>query len=347
MFCLRREPVAPPRHDLFWAIAVVAVLWLNFAPVLYMLVTRCVEGWELFLIAGAIYAALTGRHAWSGAAIAAAALIKTLPAFFMLILLLRDRRAFAAACVTGVALLACSHALYGPEMGALYPVRLAATASSKYTPAFTMFENMAVKSMVAKALGHLQPPGPDGAPKSGPYLDGLDGDPQTGAYLVISKERLSAANSVGAVWSLALVAWCIWAVVRPATSSRPYDLFWSWSFADVVMLVVSPMVAFEYTVLLLPAFSFACAAIVYRRGSANWWWIAGAFAVAVFLVGNIVPRQIVLRVIPVAWLTSLNPSNVHLSPTEAYLHYGFPMIGLVLLLLVVWALRPRLQPSHP
>lgn len=71
-------------------------------------------------------------------------------------------------------------------------------------------------------------------------------------------------------------------------------------------------------------------------------WIAVATTVligSVFFVANIIPRQIVQRIIPVR-LFGRWSGYTHLLPTELYNHYGFAMVGLVLLLAALWAIRP-------
>jgi len=63
---------------------------------------------------------------------------------------------------------------------------------------------------------------------------------------------------------------------------------------------------------------------------------------ALFLVANIMPRQIVERIIPVAFLLRWT-GYAHLKLTEGYYYFGFPMLGALLLLVVLWRLRPPFE----
>jgi hypothetical protein len=59
---------------------------------------------------------------------------------------------------------------------------------------------------------------------------------------------------------------------------------------------------------------------------------------ALVLVANIVPRSAVVRISGVGWLLRLN-HYTHLTTLEGYSYYGYPLLGM--LLLVVTFLRMR------
>jgi hypothetical protein len=63
---------------------------------------------------------------------------------------------------------------------------------------------------------------------------------------------------------------------------------------------------------------------------------------SLFLIGDLVPRQWL------NWLTMVDvlkhaTGAVHLSASEAYQYYCFPLAGLILLTLAIWRLEPQFQ----
>ena len=114
--CATLKPLVPasdwPLHA-----AWLVVLWLNFAPLYMTIATKSVETWELALLSVALYSLVRDRTWLLAVALAAAALVKVLPAIFFFYLLITNRRAFVLACAALLALLLVSHALYGPDMG--------------------------------------------------------------------------------------------------------------------------------------------------------------------------------------------------------------------------------------
>ncbi len=63
-----------------------------------------------------------------------------------------------------------------------------------------------------------------------------------------------------------------------------------------------------------------------------------SFAGAVFLVANVVPRSIVARMLFIDRINRMNMIG-QLSPVEGFQYYGFPLAGLVLLVVSLCALR--------
>lgn len=327
--------LAASRPGAVWiAVATTVLLAANFSPLYEILDIKNVEAWEVCLIAAGMYAHVRGRSFWAGFCVATATLMKILPGFLFVYLLLRDRKAFLYGCASLAGILLAAHVIYGPELGLRYPL-LPVKAATGYTMGFTGHANMSMKGMIAKALGHLQ--APEVAPLGHPWEDG---DPRSGYYVALTPGQLRLANVLGNVWQAALLAWFIGVLVRtrhqPSTS---YSRLWEWALADLVMLLVTPLIGYEYSLLVLPAFCVACAVALAAPALMPGWPVRGALIASVFFVANIVPRQIVQRIIPVR-LFGRWSGYTHLLPTELYNHYGFAMVGLLLLLAVLWAIRP-------
>jgi hypothetical protein len=313
-----------------YAAAAIVFLWFNYSPLYEVLEVKSVEIWEVFLISAAMYAQLTRRPFWTGFCIAAAALMKWLPAFFFLPLLLRDRRAFTYACLSAVFILGISHVVYGPELGLRYPL-LPVKAAQGHTIGFTGIANMSAKGLFAKALGTLYPP------SVGNFEDG---DPRSGYYVAITPARANVANRFGNLVTVIGVAFTIWALLGRTRRERTIENdAWAWALCGAVMFVVSPLLAYEYSLLVLPAFCIATVLVLAAPASRSRAAAAVLLGVALFLVGNIIPRQIVQRAIPMELLVRWSGYS-HLKLTEAYYYFGFPMFGVVLLVVVLWLTRP-------
>lgn len=296
------------------------LLWANFSPLYGVLAIKNVELWELALIAVAGAAMLRGRRwvvAWS---IAAAALVKMLPLVFIPYLLLRDRRTFAYTLVALGVLLTISQGLYGTAMGWGYLPAIvnAAVGGDGYgnVLGMTWHENVSLRGVVLKAFGYLEPPA----------AGTVDSPYQLGYYVRLLPGMQQPART------LALVVWAtgvLWAGVTLLRRSRrpePSRTYWDWALIGLMMLVLAPQISQDYMVLGLGAFSFVLAACMLygTRGS----WIE--FAIALLLVGNVVPRGVFSRLVlidPVITFTGYG----HLMRSEAYQYFGFPLIGLLVL----------------
>ena len=93
-----------------------------------------------------------------------------------------------------------------------------------------------------------------------------------------------------------------------------------------MMLVLAPQISQDYMVLALGAFSFVLAACMLYGTRVAWI----EFAIAVLLVGNVVPRGVFSRFVlidPVIAVTGYT----HLMRSEAYQYFGFPLVGLLVL----------------
>jgi hypothetical protein len=294
-----------------------AVIWLSFSPLHTILAVKNVETWELLLISLALYAYVRGWLWVTGAALAAGGLIKLVPFIFLYYLLLRTRKAVVYACAATAVFLLIAQAMYGPEMGIRYlPSRASATFGPSTTWALDWHENVSLKGIVVKLFGHL------------------DTADRGGYFVVLTDRQRSLAAMFGTLAQLLGGLWLTWVLVRRRTPSGDEQTVWEWSLVAVALLILSPQTAFEYTTLGLGALSFVFVRLIRRPTRIA----ALFFGAAAFFLGAIVPRSVLNR------LTAIDLINrwtgyTHLTPSEAYQYYGFPLLGLVLLVAVLWMLR--------
>jgi hypothetical protein len=300
----------------------IAVLWLNFAPVYMTIAVKSVENWELALLSVALYAYVRDRLRMMAFALAAAALVKILPLIFFFYLLVTNRRAFAHAMVALLVLLLVGHAIYGPQMGLWYLPHLAKSAAGN-SYGLTWHENLSLKAAIAKLFGHL-----------GDYSAGHS--PYT---LDLTPSGLKAATLLGDAAVLGSMALLTWTWLRGATRSTE-TIVWEWSLVSVVMLIVSPNTTFEYATLALGAISYAIVHFAGSDSNANaraWTWVY--LGSAMFFLGVLLPRQVLNRLTFVNVLSRYSGYD-YLTPSEAYQFYCFPLLGLLLLTVALWRLRP-------
>ena len=327
-----RLPQDLPTSAVF--VALLAVLWLNFAPLLGIVATKNVEMWELCLLSAALYAYLRSWRWASAACVALAALTKLLPFALFFYFLLVDRRTLIYACICALAVLTVSQALYGSEMGYFYlwTVGAGAAAPSAYgnLPGLAWHENISLKGIVAKTFGHLDDPA----------LAPVLGYPQVG-YLTVATPRMRlVGNLVSYAAQLAAFVWMVAVLLRDSARRwRPETkIWWEWSLITVMMLVLAPQTGIDYQILLLPAFSFALAALVAFPELRRDITMLVAYGGALVLVANIVPRSVVVRVSGVGWLLRLN-HYTHLTTLEGYSYYGYPLLGMMLLIVALLRIR--------
>lgn len=318
-FAVLRSSLFP--DDERWPLAALwlAAIWLNFSPLHTMLALKSVETWELLLISLALYAHLRSWRWVTALALASAGLVKVLPFVFFYYLLITDRRTFGYACVALVGLLLAAHVLYGPDMGLAYlPRVVAGAAGSSY--GLDWHENFSLKAAFTKVLGHLPPPTHDAALTSG-YFVSLTGWQRTAA--IVLGDASVAAGAVGLTWS--------W--LRAPTARSRGTILNEWSMLAVALLILSPNTIFEYNTLALGAISYAFVSVAMPPGRHWGGWLS--FGAALLLLGGVVPRTLLSRLTLVTVLNDWT-GNVHLTPSEAYQYYCFPLAGLALLALTIW-----------
>ena len=109
-----------------------------------------------------------------------------------------------------------------------------------------------------------------------------------------------------------------------------------------MMLVLAPQISQDYMVLTLVAFSFVlagCIAMPSRRA-----WIE--FAIALLLVGNVLPRGVFSRLVLIDPMMSFS-GYTHLTRSEAYQYFCFPLLGLLVLTLAWICLAAADDASAP
>ena len=320
---LRRWSSSASVRDWRLTVAWLAVLWLNFAPMYAILAQKNVEMWELLYLSVALYAYLRGWRWVAGTAIAAGGLTKLIPFAWMYYFLLRDRKAFAYACGAVTVFLLLGQMLYGSAMGIRYlPDRFATTLGAS-TWALGWHENVSLKAMIGKTAGHLRPPDP----RNG----------EGGYDVLLSPRRAAVVVALGNVAELAGLVGLSWVILASALPRTPQRTLWEWSLLTTAVLVLSPTNAFEWAVLELGAISYAFVRLTESRGRPIA--AAASLSASALLLGTIVPRQLLNQLTMVERINRWT-GYTHLTPSEAYQYYGFPLLGLVLLTVSVWQLRP-------
>jgi Glycosyltransferase family 87 len=303
----------------------IVVVWLNFAPLYTILAVKSVETWELLLMSLALYGYMRGKLWLLAIAIASAALVKVLPLIFFYYLLLTNRRALMYACGALLAILLVSHLLYGPEMGIWY-LPTVAKAASGHSFGLLWHENLSVKAAIAKMIGRLD--APDVAAGIG------------GSTLRMTDDQLRTAIVLGNIAVGAGFVWLTSVLVRRTERTRD-RILWEWSLVTVAMLILSPNTTFEYATLALGALSYAIVELLRapddltRRRRA--WITLGA---AMFFLGVLLPRRVLNQLTFALALSHWN-GYYHLTASEAYQFYCFPLLGLFLLIAAIWQLQPR------
>lgn len=296
-------------------------LWINFSPLYGVLAVKNVELWELALIAVA-GAALLEQQRWVAAwSIAAAALTKMLPLVFLPYLLLRDRRAFAYTLLAFAGIVTIAQVLYGYQMGFGYPMMLAQASVGGEGFGFgrVWHENVSIRGVASKAFGYLEAPGSRIA------------DYQLGYFVVVPPHLQTYARVTGLIAEAAAVLWLVWQFVRDR-SMKPFDrAYWEWALVAIMMMVLAPQISQDYMVLTLGAFSYVLAGCLLRGDR----WLWAEYGIAVLLVGNVIPRGLFARLIGIGPISRIAHTE-HLLPAEAYQYFGFPLLGL-LILLHVWS----------
>ena len=306
-----------------------AVLWANFGPLYGVLAVKNVELWELACIMVGCAALMKGWR-WTAAwAMAAAALTKMLPFVFLPYLLMRDRRVFAYTVVAMLSIVGVSQFVYGDDMGWRYVPNMfkAAAGSAGYGNAvgMTWHENVALPGIVNKAFGYLETPDPQNLNQKYPM----------GFYVVVPESVKALASALGVLAQFAGMGFVAWALWRRRSLSEPARTYWEWAFVATMMLVLAPQISHDYMVLALGAFSFVLAACLVDRSAANW----TMFGVAVLLVGNIVPRGLFAKLLLIDPLMTWTGYH-HLTRAEAYQYFGFPLLGLLALVVAWYRLSP-------
>ena len=307
------------------------LLWINFSPLYGVLAVKNVELWELALIAVAGAALLEERRWIAACAIAAAALTKMLPFVFVPYLLVRDRRTFVYTLIAFAGIIGIAQLLYGYPMGVGYGpmiVRAALGGEDFGWREGVWHENISIRGMAFKAFGYLEEPGS----RIAPY--------QLGYFAVVPPHLRPFARATGLIVEGAAAIWLLWQFVRDRAMTPVDRSFWEWALVAVMMMVLAPQISQDYMVLTLGAFSYVLAGLMLRPR--RWLWIE--FAVAVLLVGNVLPRGLFARLLGIDYILAYTKAE-HLLPAEGYQYFGFPLLGLFILLHVWTRVADHSRPA--
>jgi hypothetical protein len=301
-----------------------ALLWYTFTPVYQILGVKNVESWQLsFLSAGFLAYVGARSRPWSGAAAAAGMMTKVLPVIVLAFLTVRDRRTLLAGALTTLGLILLGQLLYGPLMGFGYLPHLAFGAQGVTQWLAGWHDSESLRAIVYKVASGFRLEN---------YLAAVP--PATLPLVVVTSNLLAAL----AMLYLVFVGWH----GRRLRESRE-RLAVEFSVAVLVMLLVSPVTPHEYMIMALPAYATAFWLLL-RRYPQRWPLTAqAALASSLALVGTIVPMKVVVALLPLDILVRI--AGVPLDESQAYRHFLFPAVGLLMLVAVMvwleWVTRRR------
>jgi hypothetical protein len=312
------------RTLLIWLV----LLWANFGPLYGVLAIKNVELWEVAFVAVACLSLMRGKR-WTAAwCLAAASLTKMLPLVYLPYLLIRDRRAFAYSVVALCAILTAAEVAYGRDMGWAYLPHMvrAGAGSSGFGNGLgmTWHENVTFPGLVSKAFGYLEKPDPD--PSTSLYPRGY--------YVLPLPGWQKTASVLATVLQMVGLGWSTWMLRRRRGWSPADQTLWDFAFIGAMMLVLAPQGSQDYMVLTLAGFSLSLAACE----SLNTRDLRASFVVALLLVANVAPRGLFSRAVLIDPLMRIT-GYTHFTRAEAYQYFGFPLLGLLLLVYTLVRVR--------
>jgi hypothetical protein len=309
------------------------ILWTNCSPAYYVMATKNVETWEMFLLSAALYLVVRGWSAISGIVIGAAAMIKMLPVAFLGMFMVRNWRALVAAVIAIFAILTAAQLTFGPAAGYRYATQVvtAAAGGAGYGNtqfALTWHENTSIKGMVSKVFGRLDSPLLPPPPFERRY------------HVYVPPDKAMLSNVLGLTLQLlggVMFLWMMWRHRRPGQTPLRTEI-WCWAVTAGFMLVLSPQSAFHYMILALPALSFVVVSVVeeWQPGRS----VAPLLAAGVvFLIPNLAPRTVINAMLPLDTLRQWS-GYTFLNQSEIYQYFGFPLLGMLLMIAYLWVVAP-------
>ncbi len=282
-----------------WVLLPVA---LNFRPLLLLLSMAKIELAQLTLLLGALVVFQRGRSWLTGSLVACSGMLKPLP----LVLVgywawKRQWRVVAGWLLTIAVCVTVAGTVFGFQAVGSYFFNVALPRGENLSPLY-WYENQSLLGVAARLFHPVQPN-------------------QFSVYLI----QRPADALLGWGLRLALLLW-LGVLLRPGRPMSRERVAGEWSVTITGMLLLSPFSRDYYAVFLMPAYLLLAHALVRREG--GWRSPAGWCGVLSYLmVGQGFPLGIIRR------LPSLIPGidNFH-----AYLHYGIPTAG-YLLLIMAWA----------
>ncbi|MBI1969215.1 DUF2029 domain-containing protein [Candidatus Woesearchaeota archaeon] len=292
------------------------VLWMNFSSLYYIMAVKNVELWELALLCFALFSLLQKRSFLAGFSIAAATLIKLLPAIFFFYFLIKNRKALAYGLLSLLGILLVSHILFGPQVGLSYLPLVLAGGLKGDSWAVSHFENNGMKGMVYKlASGFQQDP-------AYPWVFLLQEEAKQMAFFLALAGQLAV---------LLLLGFLLW----KHRHVQQKEIIWKeFGLVSATMLLLSPVSAMEYSTLLLLAFSIGLYFIFFEKTDV---WQIILFVGSYLLIGHFVPFSIALQFFPSSFISNGLGLTV-LEPSEIYKAIGMPFLGFLLLFLFFFRL---------
>lgn len=278
-------------------------LALNFRPLLLMLSMAKIDLLQVTLLLGSLVAVQRGRGGLAGSLLAWSGMLKPLP----LILIgywawKRQWRVVVGWLLTVAVCMGITGAVFGFHAVGNYFVNVALPRGENLSTLY-FYENQSFVGVAARIFHRVQP----------------------NQFYIHPDEISFAEVLLGWGLRLALLIW-LGLLLRPGQPMSRERVAGEWSVAITGMLLLSPYSRDYYAVFLMPAYLLLAHALIRQEG--GWKSLAGWCGVLSYLlVGQGFPLGIIHR------LPSLIPgvNNFH-----AYLHYGLPTLGYILLV-AAWA----------
>ena len=301
-----------------------AIVWFGSTPTILILSGRAPDTWETFFLSLGLflYAAPKGIHRLTGVPLAFGLLSRLLPGAVLLFLAVRGRAAFVIGIVTSIALLAVGQLLYGDTLGFGYPSALAQNLPRAGYDFAAHHENNSIRGLMFKAAAGWR----------------LNGDGPS----VVLGDWAPIVNVLAYVPITAMFLYLLWRTWanRDVLSVARRCMEFSW--AIVVMLLISPQTVHGHMIMVLPA--FAGLLYLWRAQQPRPWpaWLVATAAVGVLLVAG--PPSVMAQIVPVVPLMALsgNASVNFFGPNiGSYDFMGFPGLGLIVAWIVFAYLDAR------
>jgi len=307
------------KRIVFWSLL---FLWLNFSPLLYIITVKNVEIWELSLICFGFMMYTKRRYSWVGFSFAAATLIKMLPALFIYYYFFKERKVFLYSMLWMGIIMLLAHITYGPSIGLLYFPFLLSRPLGSQTWAVSFFENISLKGFIYKLASFF---------KSSGYHFPSTPDAEQIAFLFTTFILLVA------IIYLALTA------IRKNCSRD--EVLLQFAIVSTFMILLAPIAAWEYTTLLLFAYSAGLYFIFYKNIPR---YLLIFFGLSYFMVGNFIPLSVIVKVFPFQTM-NIYLGNTIFEMSESYKAYCVPLLGVILLaifFIVLWHKRELLENTE-